>query len=751
MKGDVDVRCRYDREIYSNPENGYCIFQYLTEEPVPEGAKNSFYKGNKTAFVAVGYHLPNGDVLEYELNGTWAKGRNGLQFAVEYYDDILSDTEDGIYQYLSSGAVKGIGPKTAEAIVNQFGRQTFEIFDAEPEKLLSIKGITEKKLSMILMSYQEAHSRRELTMLLAPYQLGPGKIAKVQTAYGDRALEVVRSETYELCKVQGFSFTQVDRIAMANNICLFDPQRIRECLRYVIDDNMRAGNLYMDKETYIKTVYQYLNHGFPMEAVSRKQICAVANQMFAESELVVDGTAVYTKSAYEQEEGTANAIAELLLQEPDKTDIISLLKEAQEELGIQLAMRQEEAVIMAFRYRFSIITGGPGTGKTTVEKVILYIHQKIDDGTVLLMAPTGKASRRMAESTGYPEASTMHSALGIVSDDEDFWMDSDSLEASLLLADEFSMVDMKLGNTFFGRIDRDTRVVLVGDVKQLPSVGPGNVFRELIESGIIPLTVLDVVFRQDKNSRIVQNADLMQKDQTEFAYGEDFVWLPVETELEAKNLVRKVYADEVKQNGVENVQILTPRRKGDGVSVNGMNEELHEMMNPARKGQLEMKAAGHTFRAGDKIIQNKNKDGISNGDSGFIKAIYLDSDGIKKTEIAFGSRIVEYDEEQMEMVEHAYIQTVHKSQGSEYPVVILPWLMAFRLMLKRNILYTAITRAKVKLIIIGQKRAIEKAVHNTKNEKRLTRLGERLTRRYYELLEERRLEESVYEQMAINF
>ena len=181
-----------------------------------------------------------------------------------------------------------------------------------------------------------------------------------------------------------------------------------------------------------------------------------------------------------------------MLQEPDKADIISLLKEAQEELGIQLAMRQEEAVIMAFRYRFSIITGGPGTGKTTVEKVILYIHQKIDDGTVLLMAPTGKASRRMAESTGYPEASTMHSALGIVSDDEDFWMDSDSVEASLLLADEFSMVDMKLGNTFFGRIDRDTRVVLVGDVKQLPSVGPGNVFRELIESGIIPLTVLDL-------------------------------------------------------------------------------------------------------------------------------------------------------------------------------------------------------------------------------------------------------------------
>lgn len=345
----------------------------------------------------------------------------------------------------------------------------------------------------------------------------------------------------------------------------------------------------------------------------------------------------------------------------------------------------------------------------------------------------------------------MHSALGIVSDDEDFCLDSKPLEAALLMADEFSMVDMKLGDNFFGRIDSDTRLILVGDVKQLPSVGPGNVFRELIESGIVPLTVLDVVFRQGENSQIVYNADLMQQDRTDFLYGEDFVWVPADTELEAKALIREIYADEVKRNGLENVQILTPIRKGEGVSVNGLNEALHEMMNPARKGQLEMKAAGHTFRAGDKIIQNKNKDGISNGDNGFVKAVYLDSDGIAKAEIAFGDREVEYDRDQLEMVEHAYIQTIHKSQGSEHPVVILPWLMVFRNMLRRNILYTAITRAKVKLIIIGQKRAIEQAVHNTANEMRNTRLGERLVRRYYELLEERRAEESAYEQTAINF
>lgn len=745
------MRCRYDREIYSNSENGYCVFQYLTEEHVPEGAKNCFYKGKGTAIVAVGYHLPNGEVIEYELTGNWAKGKKGLQLAVEYYDEVIPDTEDGICQYLGSGVIKGIGPKTAEIIVNRFGTSTFEIFDTNPEKLLSIKGITEKKLSVILTSYREAHSRRELTMFLAPYQLGAGKIARIQMEYGDRALEVVRNETYELCRVRGFSFLEVDRIAKANRSCPFDPQRIRACLCYVMEIGMRSGNLYLEKDIYIRTAYENLNQGFQGEAVSRKQICAVANQMAAENELMVDGSAVYTKETYEQEEETANAIAELLLLEPDETDIRNLLEEAQAELGIQLAKRQEEAVVMAFRYRFSIITGGPGTGKTTVEKVILYIHEKLDDGTVLLMAPTGKASRRMAESTGYPEASTMHSALGIVSDDEDFCLNSEPLEAALLMADEFSMVDMKLGDNFFGRIDSDTRLILVGDVKQLPSVGPGNVFRELIESGIVPLTVLDVVFRQGENSQIVYNANLMQQDRTDFLYGEDFVWVPADTELEAKALIREIYADEVKKNGLENVQILTPIRKGEGASVNGLNEALHEMMNPARKGQLEIKAAGHTFRAGDKIIQNKNKDGISNGDNGFVKAVYLNSDGIEQAEIVFGDREMEYDEDQLEMVEHAYIQTVHKSQGSEYPVVILPWLMVFRNMLRRNILYTAITRAKVKLIIIGQKRAIERAVHNTANEKRNTRLGERLVRRYYELLEERRPEESVYEQTAINF
>lgn len=745
------MKCRYDKEIYSNAENGYCVYQYVTEEMVPEGAKNQFHTGKGTAFAAVGYYLPEGKQLEYDLTGNWAKGKHGLQLSVEFYEEVIPDTEEGICQYLSSGTIKGIGPKTAEAIVDRFGSQTFEIFDREPEKLLTVRGITEKKLSAILESYRVEHSRRELAMVLAPFKLGARKIAKIQEAYGERALEVVKEDTYALCELKGFPFPEVDQIARANQGQPADPQRIRGCLLYVMEMGMRAGNLYLEKEVFIRNAYSCLNQEFPGEAVSRKQICATANRMAADVELIVDGDAVYMKSTYEQEEETAEALARLLLREPDETDIRLLVQEAEEELRIRLSECQKEAVIMAFRYRLSIITGGPGTGKTTVEKVILYIHEQLHDGTVLLMAPTGKASQRMAESTGCEEASTMHSALGLLNDEDSSELIMEPLECELLISDEFSMVDMWLGHNFFCRVDENTRLILVGDVNQLPSVGPGNVFRELIESGIIPITVLNVVFRQGEDSQIAYNADLIQKNRTDFLEGKDFFLVPADTEAETRALIRKIYADEVRQNGLENVQILTPMRKGQGVSVNGMNEELHEMMNPAVRGRLEMKTAGQIFRAGDKIIQNRNKDGISNGESGFIRAIYLDSDSVQVAQIAFGERLTEYDKEQLEMVEHAYIQTIHKSQGSEYQVVILPWLSTFRRMLRRNILYTAITRAKVKLIIIGQRWAVERAVHNTDSDKRNTRLGERLVRKYYELLEEQKPEELVYEQMAINF
>ena len=390
---------------------------------------------------------------------------------------------------------------------------------------------------------------------------------------------------------------------------------------------------------------------------------------------------------------------------------------------------------MVFLNLLSIISGGPGTGKTTVEKVLLYVYHKTGGRNALLMAPTGRASRRMAESTGDVSACTMHNGLGLLGDDENFEPEHMDLEADFIILDEQSMVDMRLAAAFYRHIRKGTRIVLVGDVNQLPSVGPGNVFRELVHCGIVPITVLDMVFRQGQNSRIASNAYLMQENNAMLEYGTDFVFLPAASDKEASEIVRKIYLEAAEQEGIEKVQILTPYRKRGAVSVNALNEQLREKINPEGAGKAQMKAGGKIFRTGDKIIQNKNKDGISNGDIGFIRDIYLDEDGVEKAE--------------MEMIEHSYATTIHKSQGSEYPIVIIPWIPMFYKMLKRNILYTGITRAQVQVYLVGNKRSIVQAVHSPQAVNRNTRLGERVIERFY-LLKNSIKKNIEYEQIVMN-
>ena len=439
-----------------------------------------------------------------------------------------------------------------------------------------------------------------------------------------------------------------------------------------------------------------------------------------------------------------------ILRPRDYADVDGLITEAQKELGILLSQRQREAVKMVFLNLLSIISGGPGTGKTTVEKVLLYVYHKTGGRNALLMAPTGRASRRMAESTGDVSACTMHNGLGLLGDDENFEPEHMDLEADFIILDEQSMVDMRLAAAFYRHIRKGTRIVLVGDVNQLPSVGPGNVFRDLVFCGIVPITVLDMIFRQGQNSRIASNAYLMQENNAMLEYGTDFVFLPAASDKEASDIVRKIYLEAAEQEGIEKVQILTPYRKRGAVSVNALNEQLREKINPEGAGKAQMKAGGKIFRTGDKIIQNKNKDGISNGDIGFIRDIYLDEDGVEKAEMEFSEgRSVEYGVEEMEMIEHSYATTIHKSQGSEYPIVIIPWIPMFYKMLKRNILYTGITRAQVQVYLVGNKRSIVQAVHSPQAVNRNTRLGERVIERFY-LLKNSIKKNIEYEQIVMN-
>lgn len=750
------MRCRYVREIYRNEVNDYCVFIYQTEDSsVPLAARVSRNKEGEILFRAVGNGLLQIDGIEVELYGKWCKNKHGIQLAVEKFDQILPQTIEGIKGYLASGMIKGIEPRTAELITDRFGVRTFEVLEKEPDKLLQIKGITEKKLKAILFSYRENYALRDLAAYLKPYKITDRKIQRIYEEFGRDSLNTVKNRPFSLCGISGFGFLTVDEIARANQCLPNDPMRIEGCVTYCMDLVMKDGHLYQEKEQFTDMVYHQLNAEFSAEVVQEREVNTVIYHMTQDGRLVVEQGAIYPVYNYRNETETAEIIAQILIDEEQKAveekELDRLITEAQKELGILLSPRQKEAVKMVFLNLLSIISGGPGTGKTTVEKVLLYVYHKTGGRNALLMAPTGRASRRMAESTGDLSACTMHNGLGLLGDDEDFEPELMDLEADFIILDEQSMVDMRLASVFYRHIHKGTRIVLVGDVNQLPSVGPGNVFRELVLCGIVPLMVLDMVFRQGQNSRIASNAKLMQENNAMLEYGTDFVFRQAASDKEASELIRKIYLEAAEQEGIENVQILTPYRKRGSVSVNALNEQLREKINPEEIGKAQMKAGGKVFRTGDKIIQNKNKDGISNGDIGFIREIYLDEDGMEKAELEFGDgRIAEYGMEEMEMIDHSYATTIHKSQGSEYPIVIIPWIPMFYKMLKRNILYTGITRAQVRVYIVGSKRSIVQAVHSPQAVNRNTRLGERVIVRFYQLKSSKK-QDVEYEQIAMNF
>ena len=748
------MRSRFVKPLYQNKDNGYCIFVYhTTDEGLPAQAKSKYYSGEGSQFTAVGNNLPDTDTVEVDLQGKWIKNSHGTQLQVDTYEEILPQTEEGIIGYLSSGMIKGIGPKTAKQIVDKFGTRTFDILDNYPQSLLFVKGITERKLETILASYHGSQAIRDLAAYLIPFNVTPKKIQKIYEAFGEEALDTVKKETFTLCKINGFGFLTVDEIAKANRCRLNDPMRIEGCIHYCMELVIQDGHLFSDKQLFQKKVYEQLNTGYSKEVVSEVEVYQELYRMVKAKELYYEDNALYPAKLYGFECGAAKTLAKLLIQEcvvPIHLD--SLIAEAQRELGILLSAKQAEGVKKAFTCLVSIITGGPGTGKTTVQRVLLYINEKLGGSNVLLTAPTGRASRRMAESTGRSDAVTMHSAMGLTNDEECEAME-EMLDADFIIADEFTMSDMRLSYEFFSHIRKGARFVLVGDVNQLPSVGPGNVFRELVLCGAIPVTVLDMVFRQAENSRIAVNAHRMQENNAMLDYGTGFEFYPAASAVEVAEIVQKLYQEAVAENGLDMVQVLTPFRKKGEASVDALNERLWNIINPKAEGKPEIKAGRRSYRAGDRIIHNKNKNDISNGDIGYVTDIYVDEDGTELARLAFSDgRSVEYTSDEMDMVEHAYATTVHKSQGSEYPVVILPWLPMFYKMLRRNILYTAVTRAKAKVVIVGSKKAVYMAVHNTESDNRNTRLGERVVKEYNLLLEEKAAgnKQEVYEQQVIN-
>ena len=728
----------YDGTIYHNPANKFCIISVKTaDQDVPQEARSTRrYKDHLIRFVATGYELPRTDAVELELDGEWKKGKYGMQLQVEQWHEIVPRTKGGVEGYLASGLIKGIGPATAAQIVSRFGVETLDILQNHPERLLEIKGITEGKLEDIKTSYAESRMLQDLMTLLSPFKITPKTAQKIYQYFGPASVDILKKSPFELCQVSGFGFLRVDAIVQKNGGDLHDPMRIKGALFWALEDSKGSkGHLFLTSEVLRKEALRVLNAKIPIPSLRlhEQEVIDVLQNMILHGEIVAVSEKIYLPRVFAQEDETARQIAMRVVEPSTPERIEQILERVKREMGLALSSKQEAAVHAAYRHNLSIITGSPGTGKTTVLKTILEVYRRLyPNGEIVLMAPTGRASRRMAESTGVDKARTLHSGLGLASEEEDVRRSNtqEPLSADLIIVDEFSMVDMWLANKFFSRIKEGARIVLVGDPDQLPSVGAGNVFRELIDCGLITVTVLDQIFRQSKDSLIAYNAKFINEGNTKLYYGQDFIFMASDNQTEAAERIVSRYCREIEESGIDRVQILSPFRSEGAASAEQLNEAIREVVIPFRSAEEEIKVGVKVFRVNDRIMQTKNTAKVSNGDLGFIRYIRNDEKGAH-VGLDFGAgREMEYSIEDMVNLDLAYATTIHKAMGSEYETVIMPLLKAHTVMLYRNLLYTGITRAKKRVILIGQKQVLFMAIHRNEIGKRNTLLGERI-RLYY--------------------
>lgn len=711
------------RRVYYSEQTGYSVVVYKTNDPIPLQAVSE-YCGTMPCFKAAGRQLPDTEGLLAELDGEWKENRYGWQMQVSTFRTFLPKTREGIVGYLSSGLVKGLGPVTAERIVERFGEDTFRVMEQEPDRLLDIRGITPAKLEEIRSTFLESSRVRELMAYLAPYGVSANRVRKIQETFGEKAVDILKENPYRLTEVAGMGFLTVDPVARKMEGLQVDSiVRLQAVLEHVLKQAALSGHLYLQAGEAVQQAGILL--GRLQTPVEEKKIRDAGNRMVKEGRLKAFDGGIYLKKNYRDEAVAAKETVRLLEADIPQADVREVLEKAQKLDGICLGEKQKEAVLNTFKSPVSIITGGPGRGKTTVLRTILRIFKMTcPQEDVLLTAPTGRAARRMAESTGYA-AMTLHRALGLTDEGEEP-EDTGMIGESLVIVDEMTMVDMFLAARLLERIPEGSRVVLVGDVDQLPSVGPGNVFRELIACKKIPVTVLDVSYRQKDNQLLLENAELINTGKTRLKFGKEFRFIRTDSPEQTADCIVGLYRELAEKAGLEDVQVLSPVKKQAVVGTQDINRLLQEAVNPGNGG-VEMSCGDVVFRKGDKVMQIKNTESVSNGDIGRVEDVWLGEDGKTELSVTYSEdRSQVYREEDIEMLVHAFAITVHKSQGCEYPVVIMPVLPAFYRMLKRNILYTAVTRASAAVYLVGSTASVVQAIHRSDVERRNTKLALRI-------------------------
>ncbi len=718
----------YQRTIFEKGDFSICAFKPENEQEPPQSAVSKY-----GTFVGTGFNLPHSEDISLNLDGTWESSKYGLQFKISTCISILPKTEEGIIAFLASGVLPYIRNKMAVRLYQTFGNDVFSVLENRPAELLKVRGITEKKLKAIQEAYTINYGYQDLLMLLQPAGISVSKIKKIVDKFGAAATEKVKNNPYVLFTINGFGFKTVDEIAQKTHTPPNDPLRIMGALKFVLTEAQNNGHLCMVQEELRLSAHSMLNEGFENEVVSMEEVTYVIKQMALDGTLKGDNGYAYLAYNYDNESFAAGCIRALLCIREKPVNVESAIMDF-EKGNFPLADKQKEAIEQFFRNRFSVITGGPGTGKSTVLKAILEVQHSIYPKTdVLLLAPTGKAARRMAEATGH-EAFTIHSGLHI---GENTGIDSiEKVLSDVVIVDEVSMCDMRLFAMLMAAIDptktklllTKTKLLLVGDSDQLPSVGAGNVLNELITCGKVPITRLNLVYRQGAGSIIPVNAEKINAGDSKLSYNQEFRFIRADEPELCFDTVVAQYIFEITNNGIENCCILCPMKSRGINSVNEYNKQIQAAINPPAPNNPEIRLKNTVFRLGDRVMQTKNSENVSNGETGFIVEIKKDEDDNQLCGIRFDGKsdVLWYYPEEMQNITLAYSITIHKSQGSEFKSVIIPMMKSFYIMLKRNLLYTAVTRAKSKVILVGQRAAVFMAVNKTETDKRNTQLGRRI-------------------------
>ena len=686
---------------------------------------------------------------QIEVKGEWIKHKQfGRQFNVEEYKEVLPTSTKEIEKYLSTGIIHGIGPVTAKKIVKAFGEETLNILDNNIERLKEVEGIGKKKYNIIYQSYLETRELKDIIMFFQKHGVTINQCLKIYKKFGGDAQNIVSENPYILSdEISGIGFLTSDRIAKSLGVEPISDFRIQSGIKYVLNSFSGLGNTYMPKDKLINEAQRVLS-------VDKELIEVNIYNSVLEGKIKIEKIneieAVYSLPYYFCELGVTNKIITLSIEnfQTINSDITFEISSFERKNNIVFADSQKEAILGAFENGIEIITGGPGTGKTTIIKCIIEIYEN-NGMKVLLAAPTGRAAKRMTESTGR-EAKTIHRLLEMgVSDNENSFFgrgEGEPLEGDVIIVDEASMIDIMLMNSLLKAIKLGTRLIIVGDADQLPSVGPGNVLRDLIDSEFIKVVRLKDIFRQGKESMIITNAHRINNGELPYLNkkGGDFFFDNRESNEEILETIldlvnRRLPLFNSKWNKIRDFQVLSPTRKGI-LGVDNLNNELQSILNPPSKDKKERKFKDSIFIEGDKVMQTKNNYslkwnringygdnegvGIFNGDMGFIESISEENRTV--TVVFDDERRIVYDNLYVEELELAYAITIHKSQGSEFKVIITPAFMGSAFLMNRNILYTGITRAKELVVVVGNQRALKYMVDNTNSMERYSSLKERI-------------------------